>query len=147
MRDAVPLVAEANALSKALGKPVVLSLHLVPLYSMFCFPPTALAAGAGAVAGDQWVEEVPADGLRRRFDREVCVFARVGVGVSAPCLHVVVGGTPGMYGLVIGGGGKEKWMFLSLLFCCHPLPTPPPPPTPHTLTIHSLPNIPRLGRS
>ncbi len=79
MRDAVPLVAEANALSKALGKPVVLSLHLVPLYSMFCFPPATLGVGAraggdgggGAGAGDQWVEEVSSEDLRRRFDREV----------------------------------------------------------------------------
>lgn len=82
MRDAVPLVAEANALSKALGKPVVLSLHLVPLFSMFCFPPTALPGAAGAT-GDQWTEEVPADGLRRRFDREV------GSACSGPAEPVV----------------------------------------------------------
>ena len=31
-------VAEANALARALGKPITLSLHLVPSHALFCTP-------------------------------------------------------------------------------------------------------------
>jgi hypothetical protein len=65
--EAVPLVAEANALARSLGKPVQLSIRLVPSQGMFCFPP----CNAAGVEQPVWTEEVPEDELRQRFDREV----------------------------------------------------------------------------
>ena len=65
MREALPLIAEANALAKALGKPVHFSLRLLPVRGLFCMPPITEEHSS------YWTEEVSTEELRERYNREV----------------------------------------------------------------------------
>jgi hypothetical protein len=67
MTEALPLIAEANAMARALAKPIQLSLRLLPVRGLFCLPPSGLDSSKPA----EWSESWSPDELRQRFDREV----------------------------------------------------------------------------
>jgi hypothetical protein len=88
MTEALPLVAEANAMARALAKPVQLSLRLLPVRGLFCIHPSGVDGSKSA----EWSESCSPEELRQRFDREVrtCVLWNTQQGLCADLAHVCV---------------------------------------------------------